>query len=178
MPQFQRQFIVIKCISHLVSQGFTNLAIYYSSLSPHAIRDTCVCPVAFLEIWKWKNSVNQALSISLYFLTSQNQAVQMHRNNLLSCWCGFPPWDKIIEHWEKSCQIHCDSLSIVSWIFLRFFFIKINCCLSAYQNNWTEGEIKSLVTFRFAKKTAVVGLYAHRQTVEWCFYIQIYIFLS
>lgn len=62
--------------------------------------------------------------------------------------------------------------------FPKIFLIKINCCLSAYQNNWTEGEIKSLVTFRFAKKTAVVGLYAHRQTVEWCFYIQIYIFLS
>lgn len=42
--------------------------------------------------------------------------------------------------------------------FLNIFFIKINCCLSAYQNNWTEGEISTLVTFRFDEKTAVVGL--------------------
>lgn len=42
--------------------------------------------------------------------------------------------------------------------FLNIFFIKINCCLSTYQNNWGEGEISTLVTFRFDKKTAALGL--------------------
>lgn len=81
-------------------------------------------------------------------------------------------------------RVFSASLSVWSWIFL-IFFVKINCCLSTYQNKLIEEEISSLLSHsdlprrqQLLVSIPVRSLTMEVLLMEWYFDIQIYIFLS
>lgn len=90
-------------------------------------------------------------------ISSQNQAVQMHRNYLVSCWCCFPPWGQI--YWalraEISNQLQFSWCGVMDFL-NTFHKNKLRLFNLPEQVDGRGGQLP-FGTFRFPKQTAVAG---------------------